>query len=204
MCPPRIIKRRYNLASKPSSQRGVAIADELEKTAKQLDAQFPDPSFCWSDGSSFSCGGSPGSTVCPTPDVPMQDIFSLYRRTQALLSIYKAFAPQGQWVQAFEAENTEGHGVDLFDFLHSPISLLQGLEWSDKYQEARFFTSLSKAIEQYCGSVEELSMTEMFPRLAEYLQPQKSFAWLERAKSLPTTGEKKVEPSTSAQRFASS
>lgn len=30
----------------------------------------------------------------PTPDVPIQDIFSLYRRTQALLSMYKAFTPK--------------------------------------------------------------------------------------------------------------
>jgi hypothetical protein len=30
----------------------------------------------------------------PTPDVPIQDIFSLYRRTQALLTMYKAFVSQ--------------------------------------------------------------------------------------------------------------
>jgi hypothetical protein len=36
-------------------------------------------------------------------------------------------------------------------------------------------------------------MTEMFPRPVEYLQPQKSSAWLERAKQL-TQGEKKIEP----------
>lgn len=37
-------------------------------------------------------------------------------------------------------------------------------------------------------------MTEMFPRPAEYLQPQKSSAWLEKAKQLTTASEKKVEP----------
>lgn len=30
----------------------------------------------------------------PTPDVPIQDIFSLYRRTKTLLMMYKAFCPK--------------------------------------------------------------------------------------------------------------
>jgi hypothetical protein len=54
--------------------------------------------------------------------------------------------------------------------------------------------TISKAIEQYCRSVEELFMTEMFPRPTDYLQPQKSSAWLEKARSLAVPGEKKVEP----------
>lgn len=37
-------------------------------------------------------------------------------------------------------------------------------------------------------------MMEMFPRPTEYLQPQKSSAWLEKAKQLATTGEKKIDP----------
>lgn len=38
-------------------------------------------------------------------------------------------------------------------------------------------------------------MTEMFPRPTDYLQPQKSSMWLERAKQLAQlTGEKKVVP----------
>lgn len=37
-------------------------------------------------------------------------------------------------------------------------------------------------------------MTEMFPRPTDYLQPQKSSAWLEKAKSLAIAGEKKIEP----------
>jgi hypothetical protein len=88
--------------------------------------------------------------------------------------------------------------VDLFDSLRSPINFLQDLEWSDDYQNARFFTalakSISKAIEQYCRNVEDLFMTEMFPRPTDYLQPQKSSAWLEKARQLAITGEKKVEP----------
>lgn len=30
----------------------------------------------------------------PTPDVPIQDIFALYRRTKMLMGMYKAFVPQ--------------------------------------------------------------------------------------------------------------
>ncbi|OAX37692.1 hypothetical protein K503DRAFT_801051 [Rhizopogon vinicolor AM-OR11-026] len=227
----------------------LLMTDELEKAAKLLDKRFPDPlvgrvdlvslvvevqvPLFIKDVQNSSKRLYESSRNDPTPDVPIQDIFSLYRRTKALLSMYKAFVPKGQlefdlgqlfmpythqwlidtdnktgqWVKAaiaadkFEAENTDGHSasiVDLFDSLRSPITFLQDLEWSDEYQEARFFTRLSKtiskAIEQYCRSVEELFMTEMFPRPAEYLQPQKSSAWLEKAKSLATTGEKKVEP----------
>ena len=40
-------------------------------------------------------------------------------------------------------------------------------------------------------------MAEMFPRPTEYMQPQKSSAWLEKAKSLTSgAGEKKVEAFT--------
>lgn len=30
----------------------------------------------------------------PTPDVPIQDVFALYRRTKTLLGMYKAFCPK--------------------------------------------------------------------------------------------------------------
>lgn len=30
----------------------------------------------------------------PTPDVPIQDIFALYRRTKTLLGMYSAFCPK--------------------------------------------------------------------------------------------------------------
>lgn len=39
-------------------------------------------------------------------------------------------------------------------------------------------------------------MAEMFPRPTDYLQPQKSSAWLEKAKQLANTSEKKIEPFT--------
>jgi len=60
---------------------------------------------------SFRCGRRPGPTIHrdlltsqkrlfessmngPTPDVPIQDIFTLYRRTKMLLDMYEAFCPQ--------------------------------------------------------------------------------------------------------------
>jgi hypothetical protein len=54
--------------------------------------------------------------------------------------------------------------------------------------------SISSAVEQYRRSVESLFLTEMYPRPTDYLQPQKSSAWLEKARQLAITGEKKVEP----------
>lgn len=37
-------------------------------------------------------------------------------------------------------------------------------------------------------------MAEMYPRPTDFLQPQKSSAWIEKAKQLTSQGEKKVEP----------
>ena len=56
--------------------------------------------------------------------------------------------------------------------------------------------TISKAINQYCATVEEMFMAEMFPRPTDYLQPQKSSAWLEKAKQLAERNEKKIEPFT--------
>jgi len=35
-----------------------------------------------------------GSMNQPTPDVPIQDVFALYRRTKSMLGLLKAFCPQ--------------------------------------------------------------------------------------------------------------
>ncbi|KAG6812915.1 hypothetical protein H0H92_015467 [Tricholoma furcatifolium] len=221
----------------------LLMTDELEKSAKLLDKRFPEPLLGQLDIVSLFVEITVPHLIVevqnsqrrlfessmngPTPDVPIQDIFALYRRVKTLLSMYAAFVPQGeitfnstgffepyvrqwlintdskteQWVQAFEAEGAQGHSssiVDLFDSLRSPINFLQELEWEDEYQEARFFTALSKtiskAVEQYCKSVESMFMSEMFPRPTDYLQPQKSSAWLEKARQLAVTGEKRVEP----------
>ncbi|TDL26893.1 hypothetical protein BD410DRAFT_741178 [Rickenella mellea] len=241
------------LFSAPGVNRALPLllmTDVLEKNAKLLDKRFPEPllgqvdlvalvmeaqiPLFLSDLESNKKRLYESSMNGPTPDVPIQDIFALFRRTKTLLEMFNAFCPDShlafdllsffepyvrqwlkntddkttQWVQAaiaadkFEAEDAQGHSssiVDLFDSLRSPITFVLDLEWSDAYQEARFFTSLaktiSKAIEQYCRSVEELFMTEMFPRPTDYIQPQKSSAWLEKAKQLAAvTGEKRVQP----------
>ncbi|KII90117.1 hypothetical protein PLICRDRAFT_40318 [Plicaturopsis crispa FD-325 SS-3] len=244
--------KMQELQASPGVNRALPLllmSDEVEKNAKLLDKRFPEPILGQLDIVSLVVEVQIPMFVAdleenrkrlfessmngPTPDVPIQDIFALYRRTKTLLGMYSAFCPNAhtefdlgsffepyvrqwlvntddkttQWVQAaiaadkFQAEGAEGHSssiVDLFDSLRSPISFLQDLEWSDAYQEARFSTSLaktiSKAVEQYCRSVEELFMAEMFPRPTDYLQPQKSSAWIEKARQLAIQGEKKVQP----------
>ncbi|KAH9988881.1 hypothetical protein BJV77DRAFT_1019644 [Russula vinacea] len=152
-----------------------------------------------------------GSMNGPTPDAfcsehPAEFDIGSYFEPYVRQWLIETDNKTAQWVQAaiaadkFEREGNDGFSssiVDLFDSLRSPITFLQDLEWFDEYQQARFFTSLaktiSKAVEQYCRSIEELFMTEMFPRPTDHLQPQKSSAWLEKAKQL-TQGEKKIEP----------
>ncbi|KAI8990411.1 hypothetical protein BD414DRAFT_483553 [Trametes punicea] len=247
-------QKLQELQAAPGVNRALPLllmTDEIEKNAKLLDKRFPEPILGHLDIVSLMLEVQiphflmdlddskkrlfEDSMNGPTPDVPIQDIFALYRRTKTLLGMYKAFCPNGeikfdlggffepyvrqwlintdnkttQWVQAaiaadkFQAEGDAGHSssiIDLFDSLRSPIQVLQDLEWIDEYQEARFFTSLSKtiskAINQYCTTIEELFMSEIFPRPSEYLQPQKSSAWLEKAKQLADRGEKKVEAFT--------
>ncbi|KAJ7585016.1 hypothetical protein C8J56DRAFT_829275 [Mycena floridula] len=242
----------HELQSAPGVNRALPIllmTDEIEKSAKLLDKRFPEPILGHLDLVSLVVEVQIPLLVAelknsqrklfessmngPTPDVPIQDIFALYRRSKTLLGMYQAFCPNGhvdlditaffepyvrqwlintdnktgQWVEAaishdnFQAEGTEGHSssiIDLFDSLRSPITFLQDLEWEDLYQDARFFTALSKtiskAIEQYCRSVETLFLNEMFPRPTDFIQPQKSSAWLEKARQLAISGEKKVEP----------
>ncbi|KAJ3822209.1 hypothetical protein EV361DRAFT_921967 [Lentinula raphanica] len=240
------------LQSAPGVNRALPLllmTDELEKSAKALDKRFPEPILGKLDLVSLVVEVQipmfiaelqssqkrlyESSMNGPTPDIPIQDIFALYRRTKTLLAMLAAFAPEhpidfgltqffepyvlqwlintdnktSNWVEAaiaadkFEAEGAEGHSssiVDLFDSLRSPINFLQDLEWEDDYQNARFFTALSKtiakAVEQYCRSIETKFLSEMFPRPNDYLQPQKSSAWLEKARQLAIQGEKKVEP----------
>ncbi|KAF8346260.1 hypothetical protein F5887DRAFT_1061262 [Amanita rubescens] len=222
----------------------LMMTDEIKKSQKLIGKRFPDPVLGQLDFASlFAHVFVPrfindlsssqkrlyeSSMNGPTPDVPIQDIFSLYRRTKMLIEIHDAFCPQvdlqfdlgvffepyvrqwlvttdnrtSQWVEAFEPDGEQGHHstsiADLFDSLRSPINILQELHWADEYQEARFFTSLSnsisKAIDIYCRTVESLFLAEMFPRPNDHLQPQKSSAWLEKARQLAVTGEKRVEP----------
>ncbi|KAF9528741.1 hypothetical protein CPB83DRAFT_853670 [Crepidotus variabilis] len=228
----------------------LLMTDEIEKSCKGLAKKFPDPllgrlelpclfaevviALFIDEVKASQKRLFEASMNGPTPDVPIQDIFALYRRSRTLVKLLKVFAPDAamdfdlsaffepyvrqwlkntddktkNWVDAaisqdkFEAESIEGHSssiVDLFESLKSPIAFLQELEWEDEYQEGRFFTGLSKTIsktiEQYCRSIESLFLVEMYPRPTEYIQPQKSHAWLEKARQMAIlTGEKRVEP----------
>ncbi|KAF8889044.1 hypothetical protein BD779DRAFT_1521688 [Infundibulicybe gibba] len=232
--------KMQELQSAPGVNRALPLllmTDELEKSAKLLDKRFPEPILgqldlvslvievqmphFFADLENSQKRLFESSMSGPIPDIPIQDIFALYRRATTMLEMFSAFCPKGriafditgffepyvrqwlantdnkttQWVEAaisadkFQAESTEGHSssiVDLFDSLRSPINFLQDLNWEDSYQEARFFTSLSKtiskAVEQYCRNVESLFLTEMFPRPTDY------------ARQLAIQGEKRVEP----------
>ncbi|KAH8112053.1 hypothetical protein DFH11DRAFT_533705 [Phellopilus nigrolimitatus] len=247
------LERSKELFAAPGVNRALPLlltTDTIEKNAKLLDKRFPEPLLGHVDIVALMCEVQipmflgdleanrkrlyESSMNGPTPDVPIEDIFALFRRTKSILEMHQAFCPNAQlkfdlvsffepyvrqwlvtvdsktlqWVQGaiaadkFEASDAGGHSssiVDLFDSIRSPIDFLKDLEWVDEYQEARFYTALSKtfskAVEQYCRNVEELFMSEMFPRPTDYLQPQKQSAWLERAKQLAqVTGEKKVIP----------
>ena len=115
--------RIQELQSAPGVNRALPLllmTDDLEKHAKTLDKRFPDPILQHTpvDGSPslgvdlvvlFVESAVPlflreletskkklfeGSMNGPTPDVPIQDIFSLYRRTRTILEILEAFCPE--------------------------------------------------------------------------------------------------------------
>ncbi|CED85310.1 Munc13 homology 1 [Phaffia rhodozyma] len=103
-------------------------------------------------------------------------------------------------VDNFEPEGTAGNSssiVDLFGSFSSALDFLFGLDWPDQYQEARFLTSLSKTlskvVDQYCNTIEELFLEEMFPRISIDPSVPKENAWIVKAK-MTLQGEKKIEP----------
>ncbi|KAF8515697.1 hypothetical protein BU17DRAFT_76803 [Hysterangium stoloniferum] len=244
-------EKSNDMNAQPGVNRALPLlfmTDELEKRTKLLDKRFPEPLLGQLDICSLFIESQiplfltdventrnrlwEGSKNEPTPDVPIEDIFALYRRTKTLLGMYNAFCPNypppafdiaayfepyvriwlvstdaktKQWVQnaiaadKFEPEGPENHSssiIDLFDSLRSPITFLLDLEWPDEYEEARFFTALAKtinkAVEQYCSTMEDLFMEDMYPQRQEQPPPPKgSAAWLEKAKQT-IQGEKKI------------
>jgi hypothetical protein len=116
-------RRTQELQSTPGVNRALPLllmTDDLEKHAKALDKRFPDPILQHApmDGSPaisvdlvallveatvpLFLGDLEtskkklfeGSMNGPTPDVPIQDIFSLYRRTRTILDMFEAFCPE--------------------------------------------------------------------------------------------------------------
>jgi len=189
--------RKNDMFAQPGVNKALPLlllTDVLEKNAKTLDKRFGEPWLGRIDLVGLAMGAQipmfvadlddqrkrlvDGSNNQP-PDIPIEDIFSLFNRTRTLLAMHKAFCPNetidfdvagyfevwvrqwllstdaktNQWVHGavdvdkFQPEGDEGHSssiVDLFDSLRSPIQWLIDLEWPDEYQEARFFTAISK------------------------------------------------------------
>lgn len=74
-------------------------------------------------------------------------------------------------------------------------STIQGLVlFFRSFAELTSTQTIANAVEQYCRNIEALFLAEMFPRPTDYLQPQKSSAWLEKARQLAVQGEKRIEP----------
>ncbi|KZO97576.1 hypothetical protein CALVIDRAFT_479858 [Calocera viscosa TUFC12733] len=255
-----IATHRYTEKSNElNSQAGVnralpllMILEWMDKNTKTLNKRFPEPLLSQIDVVALMLEAQTplfladlenqrrrlleGSQNQPTPDVPIEDVFELFRRARVCLERYEVFcehlplefdltgyfepyvrqwlvttdAKTVQWVHSsisvdkFEPLGAEGHSssiVDLFDSLKSALDFLLDLEWPDEYQQARFLTALSKSIgkciEQYCSTIEQTFMEEMFPRPPPEATPTtKQNAWLEKAKATVATiqGEKKVEP----------
>jgi hypothetical protein len=115
--------RTQELQSTPGVNRALPLllmTDDLEKRAKTLDKRFPEPILhhvpvdgippIGVDVVELLVGATvplflrdleaskkklfEGSMNGPTPDVPIQDIFSLYRRTKTMLEMLEAFCPE--------------------------------------------------------------------------------------------------------------
>ena len=116
-------RRTQELQSAPGVNRALPLLlmiDDLEKHGKALDKRFPDPILQYApvdespavsvdlvallveatvplflgDLETSKKKLFEGSTNGPTPDVPIQDIFSLYRRTRTILDMFEAFCPE--------------------------------------------------------------------------------------------------------------
>lgn len=112
-----VAEQSYLLKSKelfaaPGVNRALPLllmTDVIEKNAKLLDKRFPEPLLGHLDLVASMCEIQvpmylgdleankkriyESSMNGPTPDVPIEDIFTLFRRTKLLLEMYEAFCP---------------------------------------------------------------------------------------------------------------
>ena len=88
----------------------LLLTDVLEKNAKMLDKRFPEPLLGQLDLVGLALSSQvplfvadldrerkrlmEGSANLPTPDVPVEDIFTLFRRTKTLLDMHRAFCAE--------------------------------------------------------------------------------------------------------------
>ncbi|THH06586.1 hypothetical protein EW145_g3985 [Phellinidium pouzarii] len=226
------------LFSAPGVNRALPLllmTDVIEKNAKLLDKRFSEPLLGSIDIVALMTEVQipmflgdleanhkrlmESSMSGPIPDVPIEDIFMLFKRTKTILEMHQAFCPNAQlkfdlvsffepyvrqwlvtvdnktlqWVQgAIQADKFEAS--DSGGHSSSIVDLFDSIRGPIDFLKDLGWT-ISKAIDQYCRNVEELFTTEMFPRPSDFLQPQKQSAWLERAKQLAlVTGEKKIIP----------
>lgn len=106
-------ERSNEMNSQPGVNRALPLlymTDELEKRAKLLDKRFPEPllgkldlvslviecqvPLFLTDLENARARLWEGSKNEPSPDVPIEDMFSLYRRTKAIIAMYTAFCPK--------------------------------------------------------------------------------------------------------------
>lgn len=106
-------EQHNELAAQPGVNRALPLlllTDVLEKNAKMLDKRFPEPLLGQLDLVSLALQSQvplfvndldrerkrlmEGSANLPTPDVPVEDIFTLFRRTKTLLDMHRAFCPE--------------------------------------------------------------------------------------------------------------
>ena len=116
-------RRTQELQSTPGVNRALPLllmTDDIEKHAKTLDKRFPEPilhhvpmdgspplgvdvvallvdatvPLFFRDLEASKKKLFEGSMNGPTPDVPIQDIFSLYRRTKTMLDMFEAFCSE--------------------------------------------------------------------------------------------------------------
>ncbi|KAJ6518733.1 hypothetical protein C8R45DRAFT_949096 [Mycena sanguinolenta] len=103
------------LQAVPGANRALPLlfmTDELEKTVKALDTRFPEPLLGQLDLVSLVVDvqvpqflrdvDASQKRLLESPDVPIQDIFTLYRRSKVLSEMYTAFCPDGGHIDDFD------------------------------------------------------------------------------------------------------
>ncbi|KAG8934303.1 hypothetical protein FRC01_003816 [Tulasnella sp. 417] len=140
--------KNYELMSNPDPNRALPLlhlTDHLEKQAKLLDKRFPKPILRRLDLVSLALESQiplfltdlgdlrvpllEGSTRKP-PEVPLVDIFALYRRTKTLLSMHAAFCPDspidydlGGYFEPYVLQYLVNTDLQTAQWVHAAISV---------------------------------------------------------------------------------
>lgn len=106
-------EKKHDLFSQPGVNRAyplLLLTDDLEKYAKLLDKRYPEPILghldlvaIWlettipmfvDDLASCRKALVEGSANLPTPDVPIEDLFALFRRSKTLIEMFEDVCSQ--------------------------------------------------------------------------------------------------------------